>query len=123
MYDLDGVIQVQDAHFWTLCSGVYLGSLRLEVIPETDTRRVLTAARSILLQVGTFTVVSSLVKLYIALSCMVERGSGRIFRPAVLFIALCAEIPLSINVRVLYNEVRFDISLHAHTGWTGTSDD
>ena len=29
--ELEGVVQLQDAHFWTLCTGNYHGTLRLDV--------------------------------------------------------------------------------------------
>lgn len=51
VYELEGVVQLQDIHVWTLCSGVYHGSLRVEVLAGTDHRRLLIAARSILIQV------------------------------------------------------------------------
>ena len=43
---------MHDAHFWTLCTGTYYGTLTLEVMAGTDTRRTLAAARNILIQVG-----------------------------------------------------------------------
>lgn len=52
VYELEGVVQLQDIHVWTLCSGVYHGSLRVEVLAGTDHRRLLIAARSILIQAG-----------------------------------------------------------------------
>ena len=56
VYELEGVVQLQDVHVWTLCSGVYHGSLRVEVLAGTDHRRLLMAARSILTQVYTSSV-------------------------------------------------------------------
>lgn len=52
VYEMEGVLQVHDPHFWTLCSGSYMGSLRLEVLPNTDTARIVAGVRSILKQVG-----------------------------------------------------------------------
>ena len=46
------MLQVCDPHFWTLCSGTYVGALRLEVVAQSDTARVVAMARSILKQVG-----------------------------------------------------------------------
>ena len=40
-----------DSHFWTLCTGTYYGSLRLDVMAGTDTRRIIAATKSILTQV------------------------------------------------------------------------
>ena len=53
VYELEGVVQLQDAHFWTLCTGNYHGTLRLDVMAGTDLRRTVAAARSILIQVST----------------------------------------------------------------------
>ena len=52
VYELEGVVQMHDAHFWTLCTGTYYGTLTLDVMAGTDTRRTLAAARNILIQVG-----------------------------------------------------------------------
>lgn len=52
VYELEGVVQLHDAHFWTLYTGSYHGSLRLDVMAGTDMRRTLASARGILTQVG-----------------------------------------------------------------------
>ena len=52
VYELEGVVQMHDAHFWTLCTGTYYGTLRLDVMAGTDLRRTLPAARNILVQVS-----------------------------------------------------------------------
>ena len=52
VYELEGVVQMHDAHFWTLCTGTYYGTLRLDVMAGTDLRRTLSAARNILIQVS-----------------------------------------------------------------------
>ena len=49
--ELEGVLEVKEAHFWTLCSGEYHGSLRLEITGGTDTQRTVATTRSILTQV------------------------------------------------------------------------
>ena len=46
MYELEGLVQLQDAHFWTLCTGTYYGTLRLDVMARTDARRTLSAAKN-----------------------------------------------------------------------------
>ena len=46
------MLQICEPHFWTLCSGTYMGSLRLEVVAQSDATRVVAMARSILKQVG-----------------------------------------------------------------------
>ena len=51
VYELEGVVQVHDVHVWTLCTGTYYGSLRVDVMAGADTRRTLAAARNILTQV------------------------------------------------------------------------
>ena len=49
--ELEGVLEVKEAHFWTLCSGEYHGSLRLEITGGTDSQRTVATTRSILTQV------------------------------------------------------------------------
>ena len=51
MYELEGVVQLHDTHFWTLCTGTYYGTLQLDVMAGTDSRRTSAAARNILIQV------------------------------------------------------------------------
>ena len=54
VYELEGVVQLHNAHFWTLYTENYHGSLQLAVMAGTDMRRTLAAAKSILTQVGKF---------------------------------------------------------------------
>ena len=49
---VEGVQQVHNFHFWTLCSGRYMGSLQLEVLPSTEHARLVATVRGILKQVG-----------------------------------------------------------------------
>ena len=49
--ELEGVLEVNDPHFWVLCSGTYIGTLRLEVLPGTDCKRLLKTTRGLLNQV------------------------------------------------------------------------
>lgn len=49
---LDGVYSVQDKHFWTLCSGVYIGNLKLEVARRADVNAILLHTQAIFKQVG-----------------------------------------------------------------------
>ena len=44
--------QILDAHAWTLCSGSNVGNVRLEVLPHTDTRRLMISAKGMLAQVS-----------------------------------------------------------------------
>lgn len=50
--ELEGVLEVNDPHFWVLCSGTYIGTLRLEVLPGTDCKRLLKTTRGLLNQAG-----------------------------------------------------------------------
>lgn len=49
---LAGVYSVQEPHFWTLCSDVYIGVLKLEVSKNIDPTYVLTHTRMIFESVG-----------------------------------------------------------------------
>jgi hypothetical protein len=56
---LDGVYSVQEPHFWTLCSDVYIGALKLEVASGADTKFILSQTHNI------FTAVTGLCCLYL----------------------------------------------------------
>lgn len=45
-------MEVRDAHFWTLCTGTYLGSMRLDIQEGSDSAHMVAMARSILKQAG-----------------------------------------------------------------------
>ncbi|XP_078100648.1 zinc transporter 7 [Sander vitreus] len=49
---LQGVYNLQDPHFWTLCSDVYIGTLKLLVAPDADTRWILSQTHHIFTQAG-----------------------------------------------------------------------
>ncbi|XP_014094006.2 zinc transporter 7 [Bactrocera oleae] len=49
---LAGVYAVQDPHFWTLCSDVYVGAIKLEVSKNLDPKYVVTHTRMIFESVG-----------------------------------------------------------------------
>ncbi|XP_029905878.1 zinc transporter 7 [Myripristis murdjan] len=49
---LQGVYNLQEPHFWTLCTDVYIGTLKLLVAPDADTRWVLSQTHHIFTQVG-----------------------------------------------------------------------
>nr|XP_045609333.1 zinc transporter 7-like [Procambarus clarkii]XP_045609334.1 zinc transporter 7-like [Procambarus clarkii]XP_045609335.1 zinc transporter 7-like [Procambarus clarkii] len=49
---LPGVFSVQEPHFWTLCTGQYVGNLKLEVSPAADPRYVIQQTRAIFYSVG-----------------------------------------------------------------------
>ncbi|CAG0881460.1 unnamed protein product [Darwinula stevensoni] len=49
---LDGVVSVQDPHFWTLCTDVYCGGVKLEVLPNADPRYITSHTHMIFTAVG-----------------------------------------------------------------------
>lgn len=48
---LQGVYNLQEPHFWTLCSDIYIGTLKLLVAPDADTRWILSQTHNIFTQV------------------------------------------------------------------------
>lgn len=51
MQQLQGVYNLQEPHFWTLCTDVYIGTLKLLVAPDADARWILSQTHSIFTQV------------------------------------------------------------------------
>lgn len=49
---LAGVYSVQEPHFWTLCSDVHVGAIKLEVSENTDAKYVTKQARMIFESIG-----------------------------------------------------------------------
>ncbi|KAG8191211.1 hypothetical protein JTE90_021947 [Oedothorax gibbosus] len=49
---LDGVYSVQEPRFWTLCSNVYIGTIKLEVSPAADAKYLLSHTHNIFTQMG-----------------------------------------------------------------------
>lgn len=49
---LEGVISVQEQHFWTLCSEIYVGVLKLEVTRNADPRYVVCQTQNIFSAIG-----------------------------------------------------------------------
>lgn len=49
---LEGVYSVQEPHFWTLCSEVYVGNVKLEVAKTADARYILSHTHMIFTAVG-----------------------------------------------------------------------
>ncbi|XP_077390313.1 zinc transporter 7 isoform X2 [Festucalex cinctus] len=49
---LEGVYNVQQPHFWTLCSDVHVGTLKVTVAPDADARWILSQTHNIFTQVG-----------------------------------------------------------------------
>ncbi|GAB1288044.1 Zinc transporter 7 [Apodemus speciosus] len=49
---LQGVYNLQEQHFWTLCSDVYVGTVKLVVAPDADARWILSQTHNIFTQAG-----------------------------------------------------------------------
>ncbi|GAA6083465.1 zinc transporter 7 [Tachysurus ichikawai] len=49
---LQGVYNLQETHFWTLCTDVYIGTLKLLVAPDADSRWILSQTHNIFTQAG-----------------------------------------------------------------------
>ncbi|XP_071755617.2 zinc transporter 7 isoform X4 [Centroberyx gerrardi] len=49
---LQGVYNLQEPHFWTLCSDVYIGTLKLLIAPDADSRWILSQTHHIFTQAG-----------------------------------------------------------------------
>jgi len=49
---LEGVLGLHQTHFWTLCSEVYVGTMKLEVTPEADVRYINSQTHNIFTQIG-----------------------------------------------------------------------
>ncbi|KAK2149907.1 hypothetical protein LSH36_432g02042 [Paralvinella palmiformis] len=49
---LDGVYGVHEPHFWTLCSEVYVGAIKLEVAPQADVKYIQSQTHNIFTAVG-----------------------------------------------------------------------
>lgn len=49
---LAGVYSVQEPHFWTLCSDVHIGAIKLEVSKNVDPKYVVTHTRMIFEAIG-----------------------------------------------------------------------
>ena len=52
MQQLQGVYNIQEPHFWTLCTDVYVGTLKLLVAPDADARWIQTQTHNIFTQVA-----------------------------------------------------------------------
>ncbi|XP_063962354.1 zinc transporter 7-like [Lytechinus pictus] len=50
--NLEGVYSIQDKHFWTLCTDVYVGTMKLEVGPNADIKYIITQTHNIFSQAG-----------------------------------------------------------------------
>lgn len=52
LMQLEGVLSVQEPHFWTLCSDVYVGTVKLEVSRNADPRYITQNAQLIFQGIG-----------------------------------------------------------------------
>ncbi|MFT7808847.1 zinc transporter 7-like [Arapaima gigas] len=49
---LQGVYNLQEPHFWTLCTDVYVGTVKMLVAPDADARWILSQTHNIFTQAG-----------------------------------------------------------------------
>ncbi|PIK58169.1 putative zinc transporter 7 isoform X2 [Apostichopus japonicus] len=49
---LEGVYAIHEPHFWTLCSDVYVGTLKLEIAPNADAKYIISQTHNIFTQAG-----------------------------------------------------------------------
>uniref|UniRef100_A0A3P8ZFZ3 Zinc transporter n=1 Tax=Esox lucius TaxID=8010 RepID=A0A3P8ZFZ3_ESOLU len=49
---LQGVYNLQEPHFWTLCTDVYIGTLKLLIAPDADSKWILSQTHNIFTQAG-----------------------------------------------------------------------
>lgn len=49
---LQGVVNIQDSHFWTLCSDKYIGALKIEIQPMADHRAIVSQTHQIFRNAG-----------------------------------------------------------------------
>ena len=47
MSQLEGVYSLHEPHFWTLCSDVYVGAVKVEVAPNADAKYILSQTHNI----------------------------------------------------------------------------
>jgi zinc transporter 5/7 len=52
LMQIEGVYSIQEPHFWTLCSDVFIGMVKLEVSPKCDPKYITTSAHGIFAQAG-----------------------------------------------------------------------
>lgn len=49
---LEGVYAIHEPHFWTLCSDVYVGTLKVEIAPNADAKYIISQTHNIFTQAG-----------------------------------------------------------------------
>lgn len=52
MTQLNGVTNIQEAHFWTLCSGQYVGALKVEMRSNGNAASIVSQTHAIFQQAG-----------------------------------------------------------------------
>uniref|UniRef100_A0AAZ3RE44 Zinc transporter n=1 Tax=Oncorhynchus tshawytscha TaxID=74940 RepID=A0AAZ3RE44_ONCTS len=52
LQQLQGVYNLQEPHFWTLCTDVYIGTVKLLIAPDADSKWILSQTHNIFTQVG-----------------------------------------------------------------------
>ncbi|XP_072051405.1 zinc transporter 7-like [Amphiura filiformis] len=50
--ELDGVYSIHEPHFWTLCSDVFVGTVKVEVAPNADAKYIISQTHNIFTQAG-----------------------------------------------------------------------
>ena len=65
MSQLEGVYAVQEPHFWTLCSDVYVGSIKVEVSPKADARYITSQTHNIFTQVRSLTCTCFIIGIFV----------------------------------------------------------
>nr|XP_039258310.1 zinc transporter 7-like isoform X1 [Styela clava] len=49
---LEGVYRINEPHFWTLCSEVFVGTIKIQIAPNANPRYIMSQAHSIFAQIG-----------------------------------------------------------------------
>lgn len=52
LFQLAGVYGVHEPHFWTLCSNVFVGAIKLEVAKAADAKYIVSHTQSIFASAG-----------------------------------------------------------------------
>uniref|UniRef100_A0A8C8GFY4 Zinc transporter n=1 Tax=Oncorhynchus tshawytscha TaxID=74940 RepID=A0A8C8GFY4_ONCTS len=52
LQQLQGVYNLQEPHFWTLCTDVYIGTVKLLIAPDADSKWILSQTHNIFTQAG-----------------------------------------------------------------------
>lgn len=49
---LEGVYRISEPHFWTLCSDVFVGTIKIQIAPNANPRYIQSQVHSIFAQVS-----------------------------------------------------------------------